>query len=40
MGGNGDTASTGEGRTHGVGNFLQDDGAGDYTVWVRDVGRF
>ena len=26
--------------TQGIGNFLQGGGAGDSTVWVRDVGTF
>ena len=28
------------GITQGVGNFIQGGGAGDSTVWVRDVGPF
>ena len=35
-----DTATTGRGRTQGVGNVLQGGDAGNSTVWVRDVGPF
>ena len=40
LGETGDNAPTGRGINHGVGIFLQDGGAGDSTVWVRDVGPF
>ena len=40
LGETGGTAPTGRGRTEGVGNFLQGGGAGNYTVWVGDVGPF
>ena len=40
LGETGDTAPTGRGITQGVGIFLQGGGAGDYTVWVWDVGTF
>ena len=40
LGGTGDTALTGGGRTQGVGNFLQVGGAGDSIVQVIDVGPF
>ena len=30
----------GRGRTQGVGKFLQGGGAGDFIVWVGDVGIF
>ena len=36
----GDTASMGGGRTQGVGNFLQDSGAGNSTVWIGYVVPF
>ena len=36
----GDTDLMGGSRTQGVGSFLQDGGAGDYIVWVGDVGPF
>ena len=37
---NGETSTTGRGRTQGGGNVLQGGGAGDPIVWVRDVGNF
>ena len=40
LGETGVTASMGGGRTQGVGNFLQDSGAGDYTVWIGYVVTF
>ena len=40
LGETGDTATTVRGRNQGIGNFLQGGGAGDSTVWVRDVGTF
>ena len=36
----GDTTLTGGGRIQGVDKFIQGGGAGDYIVWVRDVGHF
>ena len=36
----GDTTSTRGGISQGVGKFLQGIGAGDYIVWVVDVGPF
>ena len=35
-----DTTSTGGGRSQGVGKFLQGGGAGNYIVWVGNVGSF
>ena len=35
-----DTTLTVEGRSQGVGKFLQGGGAGDYIVWVGNVGPF
>ena len=40
LGETGDTASTGGGRTQGVGNFLQGGDASDSIIWVGDVGPF
>ena len=40
LGDYGDTTSTGEGRSQGVGKFLQGCGAGDSIVWVVDVVTF
>ena len=40
LGENGDTALTGGVRTQVVGKFLQGGVAGDYNVWVGDVGPF
>ena len=40
LGETGDTALTGKGRTQGVGNFLQVNGAGNSNVCVVDVGTF
>ena len=40
LGETGDTALSRGSRTQGVGNFIQDGGAGDSTVWVGDVGPF
>ena len=40
LGGTGDTASTGGVITQGVNKLLQGCGAGNYIVWVRDVGPF
>ena len=35
-----DTIFTEGGISQGIGKFLQGGGAGDYIVWVRDVGPF
>ena len=35
-----DTTSTGGGRSQGVVKFLQGGGAGNYIVWVGNVGHF
>ena len=40
LGETGGTASTGGGITQGVGIVIQVGGAGDYIVWVGDVGPF
>ena len=40
MGETGDTASTVEGRTQGVRNFLQGGSAGDFIVWVGEMVPF
>ena len=35
-----DTTLTGEGRSQGVGKFIQGGGTGNSIVWVRNVGPF
>ena len=40
LGETGDTVLTGGGRTKGIGNFIQGGGAGDYIVWVGEMGPF